>query len=87
MSGKRNLSKLNAQKVAEKLAIGPLHKQVLLAKGTQVNQESSQWVQIADDEFRLMSEWYYIACLNLAKLPQAKSDPAWIARRLNITVD
>lgn len=38
------------------------------------------------DSFNLISNWYYFGILSLAETKNFKSDPAWIAKRLNIKV-
>lgn len=39
------------------------------------------------DRFRILSDWYHIAVLDLTLLKQFKPDPAWIASELGITID
>jgi uncharacterized protein (TIGR02147 family) len=85
LSGKRTLSKLNAKKIAETISFSEVHKQNLLANKN--DKEKQRWIQIANDEFQMLSEWHHLACLNLAKLPRAKSDPRWIADRLGISLE
>jgi uncharacterized protein (TIGR02147 family) len=48
----------------------------------QIRQEPSQTLQL--DAFRVISDWYHFALLELTLLPSFKSEPAWIARKLGI---
>ncbi len=41
--------------------------------------------KLGDDEFRLISDWYHSAMLELLRLPFHKTDPHWIAASLRIT--
>jgi len=89
LSRKRDLSKRNALKVADRLALSPSQTSQLLSqiRGQQadgVDVEERQLLQ--EDTFKLMSDWYYIAILNLAKLADNRSDPAWVASRLDISL-
>jgi uncharacterized protein (TIGR02147 family) len=39
------------------------------------------------DRFRILSDWYHLPLLELTYTKDFKSDPAWIAKRLAISVD
>ena len=41
--------------------------------------------QIKEDEFELISEWYFIAILNLAQVKNHKAYSDWIAQKLGIS--
>lgn len=85
LSGKRELSKNNLVKVLQNIDLQPELKNSLLKKES-VKPQTSEDVHrlLLDDQFRLISDWYYIAILNLAKLRVNKASPKWIATRLNI---
>ncbi len=85
LSGKRELSKSNLLKVLQNIELPSELKNGLLKKET-IKPATSEDVRhlLLDDQFRLISDWYYIAILNLAKLRMNKSDPKWISKRLNI---
>ena len=85
LSGKRDLSKNNLVKVLQNIELPPDLKNSLLKKES-IKPQTSEEVHrlLLDDQFRLISDWYYIAILNLAKLPINKASPKWIAKRLNI---
>lgn len=85
LSGKRELSKSNLMKVLQNIELPPELKNALIKK-EMVKPQTSEDVHrlLLDDQFKLISDWYYIAILNLAKLKINKADPKWIAKRLNI---
>lgn len=48
--------------------------------------EVSEYLQIQEDTFRLLSEWYYYAILELVQVRGFKHDARWIGRKLGLTV-
>ncbi|WP_413292407.1 DUF4423 domain-containing protein [Bdellovibrio sp. HCB185ZH] len=86
MGDRRSLSKTNLEKVMERLLVSPLEKELLWAEYKQGSKkvEIDDRLLMEEDTFRLMSDWYYVAILNLAKLPDNKANPRWIAKRLGI---
>lgn len=51
--------------------------------------DSVDWSEhelIQEDVFRLMSDWYYFAILNLARVPDNRAEPEWIADRLGLSM-
>lgn len=47
--------------------------------------ESKPARQVGLDEFRIISDWYHTAILELTHLPDFKADPRWIAKQLRIS--
>jgi transcriptional regulator with XRE-family HTH domain len=93
LSGKRDFKKKSALRVADKLAMPPDHVQRMLAQargdpeaGDGATFDEGEYQLVQDDIFRMMSEWYYFAILNLAKLPDHRADSRWISARLGISV-
>ncbi len=86
MGDRRSLSKTNLEKVMERLLVSPLEKELLWAEYKQgvTKVEVSERLMIEEDTFRLISDWYYLAILNLAKLPENRATAQWIAKRLGI---
>lgn len=85
LSGKRELSKNNLVKVLQNVELLPELKNILLKKDCQKPATPEDLHQLLlEDQFKLISDWYYIAILNLAKLKSNKANPQWIAKRLNI---
>jgi len=85
LAGKRDLSPKNLEKLTTALALSPQQKEDLEhnRKKSKKNGQN-ELTLIAEDEFRLISDWYYLAVLNLAKLKDNRSDPNWITDRLGI---
>ncbi len=42
-------------------------------------------MSLQEDQFRVVSDWYHFAILNLAKLKRNRATPEWIAERLGIS--
>ena len=85
---KRKLSRKNLQKIAKKLALSPKEESALLLEGKGTKKPTIaeiETIQLAEDTFRLISEWHYMAILNLTKIKNNKADSKWIANRLGIT--
>jgi transcriptional regulator with XRE-family HTH domain len=56
-------------------------------KPSQIKSRGLSHEELRDDEFKLISDWACFAIMNLAKLSTCKSDPKWIAKRLNISAE
>jgi uncharacterized protein (TIGR02147 family) len=82
LSGKRQLSKSNTLKIIQTLRLSQAEKESLLDNNRPVVLDERQL--LAEDEFKLIADWYYLAILNLSRLKTNKADPNWIAERLNI---
>jgi len=85
---KRKLSRKNLQKIAKKLALSPKEENALLLEGKGTKKPTIaeiETIQLAEDTFRLISEWHYIAILNLAKIKNNQASAKWIATRLGIS--
>jgi len=89
ISGKRNLTRRQAGKLVEKLALSPGEKRSFLTSAfpeivqTETNQETKRRL-LREDEFRVISEWYHFAILHLGEISPNNTNPAWIAKRLGI---
>lgn len=88
VSGKRPLTLKTFEKVARELMLSPIEKKrALEALAQSVAQElHPNNLQMKEDEFRLVSDWYHFAILSLTKVKGAKKDPVWIAKRLGIAI-
>ncbi len=47
----------------------------------------SEFALLEVDRFRILSEWYHIAILDLTLVKQFKPDAAWVSKELGITTD
>jgi uncharacterized protein (TIGR02147 family) len=81
MSGKRGVSVKRLNQILERLSLP-----VSELKGLIQTKGERDASVLKDDEFKLISEWYHFAILSLGELKTCKTDPRWIARRLNIPV-
>ncbi|MBY0554713.1 DUF4423 domain-containing protein [bacterium] len=85
MSGKRELSPSNLLKVLQNLQITAEQKEALLKKDDKIKRSPQEEHQIlAEDEFKLIADWYYVAILNLAKIKTNKATPEWVSERLGL---
>lgn len=85
MSGKRKLSKSNLMKVLQSLDLTAEQKKALsgvVPKRERTAEEEHQL--LLEDQFKLISDWYYLGILNLAKIKNNKADSHWIADRLGL---
>ena len=89
LANKRNISKRNIFKIAEKLSWTPGQVEQILSQGKPTNHSAKrelERVQLEDDSFRLISDWYFLATLNLAKIKSNFADALWVSKRLEISV-
>lgn len=90
MSGKRNFTAPVLRQLAAKLALSPESERSMIAQtlssGSPEERGRKDRMRLAEDEFRLISDWYHFAILSLTKVRGAKTDPAWIAERLGLSV-
>lgn len=83
LQNKRNLSLRTAKKVAIKLCLSPMQTRTLLT-GLGYVHDTAARSEISDDTFHLISDWYYLAILNLGGCEKSSADSKRIARRLGI---
>ncbi len=86
LSGKRELSRKNALRVAEKLALSPAETNYLLNElgfRADKGREAKEFLQLDEDTFRLVSNWYYFPILSLCQI--GKTDAKVLAQCLGIT--
>jgi hypothetical protein len=87
LSAKRHFSKKNVARIVAKLGWSPLQEKAFLetVAGHTPSRNPAEQLILADDRFQFISEWYYLAILNLARLPHAKASATWIAKHTGIT--
>ena len=90
LSGKRNFSKKNALLVSEKMAFSPNQYDAMMSSlkshSLTVSDEQREYVQVKEDEFKLISNWYYMAILTLSKQKNVSASCSELALRLGITI-
>lgn len=84
LARKRELSKKNRQSVIEKMRLSPTEQESLWISARPNSTVKTTYGQIAEDTFRIISDWVSLATLNLAHLKSNKADAGWIAKRLGI---
>ena len=99
---KQGLSKETAFKIAQKLRIkghekdkfidlvlasdARSKKEKILASGRLKKQELLDKKELQEDYFKLISEWYYYAILELVTIDEFTSDHSWISKELGISI-
>ncbi len=91
MTGKRTVTLASLRKIVEKAGLSPMEQENLfreiLAEGSRAPLPASLPRKLlAEDQFRLMADWYHLAILALCDTHCPKADPRWIARKLEIPV-
>ena len=92
LNGKRFVSKKVAQKICDKLLLDPQEKSEIVGLFPEIKKEilnnttlEPNYLQLQSDQFRVISDWYYLAILSLIKIRGFKQKPQWISRRLGIS--
>jgi uncharacterized protein (TIGR02147 family) len=92
LNGRRPLSQKLRDKIGLALNLPPEEIVTFRAKphGNFLNADSSNddssYHQLAMDSFHIISDWYHYGLLQLMRTKNFKQDPAWIAKRLDITL-
>lgn len=86
LSEKRNFSKKNALTVAEKLGFTPgqIDAMLITILAIVAKDRDENVHQLLEDEFCLISEWYHLAILSMAKTGKVKWDAGSIAKTLGL---
>ena len=79
------LSRKNLERVASRLALSPVEAKRIL--GLKLGQDflDAERVQLGEDTFSIISDWYHYAILSLARIKNTSADPKLVARRLGIS--
>jgi hypothetical protein len=84
LSGKRAPSRNAVVEICQRLSATPRDLKLIgVAPGINDTDEA---FQLSIDTFSVMSDWYHFAVLELTFVENFKSDPAWIASQLKISV-
>ena len=94
MNGKRKVSRKRTLQFSQALQLDDQITDALLqnAAGSSEKQKLSQadekvsFAILELDRFRMMSQWYYIAIMDLTLLERFESTPEWIAQELGISI-
>src|SRR4051812_6449760 len=78
LSGTRQVSDKIVFRFANKIGASPL---------TSPQESTSvDYQRLSEDMFTAISDWHHFAILDLTLIKNFKSDPAWIAKKLDISV-
>lgn len=102
LNQKQGLSESTAKIISEKLGLSSHESETFLSLVTASDARSRQTRMKAqkalaekfteahqlfeEDQFRLISDWYYLAFIDLAQTQSFKANSKWIAKRLGISV-
>lgn len=90
LTGKRTITVKTLKKITDRLDYSPIERTDIMLKLTASENEAgadSQKMQMLEDQFQIISDWYHFAILSLTKIKGASPDPRWIASRLGISVE
>lgn len=77
LADKANIGKKVKGKIIDHLRLSP-------ALVTKLEEEASDYFEINDDQFQVISDWHYFAILSLSKTPEARYCEKWVSERLGI---
>lgn len=87
LNDKRKLSLTTLEKISKGLNFTPKENNHFLKINNFEIKNESEYLEIADKDFSLISEWYFIAILCLAQMPNIPANSKYIANRFNIKID
>ncbi len=83
MRGERRLSTYHIESISTCLSLDEAT--IKFLKKDDINTSERNRLVLLEDEFRVIKDWYYLAILNLAKLPNNQCCADWIAERLGLS--
>ncbi len=88
LSGKRVLSHATKQRIAPKIFLSPQETIEFFGNDfpNSASLASDDRVTLNQDQFHLISDWWYFGLLNLIKMRGFKSHFGWMAKRLGLSV-
>jgi transcriptional regulator with XRE-family HTH domain len=91
LNGKRRVSVKMAEKILHGLNIPPDEVMPVIklfsTNGQNLkNSQKFEFSELANDQFKIISNWYHFAILSLTETEDFRNDPRWIADRLNVRV-
>jgi uncharacterized protein (TIGR02147 family) len=97
LKGERRVSAKMAAKIAERLLLSPSDRASLIGlfpkrvrrkhDDAERAAEREEALRLTADQFHAIAEWTHFAILSLVRTRDFRSDPAWIAERLEIRPD
>jgi transcriptional regulator with XRE-family HTH domain len=88
LKGKRPLSNSLKRRMAQKLMLSPQESLTFFQHDLPqpMGITSDARMTLSQDQFHLISDWWYFGLLNLIKTSNFKNHAGWMARRLGLTV-
>jgi uncharacterized protein (TIGR02147 family) len=88
LKGKRPLSNSLKLRIAPKLLLSPQETHQFFHNDLpqKIAVTSDERIALSQDQFHLISDWWYFGLLNLLKVRGFKNQTAWMARRLGLTI-
>lgn len=89
INGKRPLTRKMCERLLSRLDIEPSEYDYFLGKATSLKarKEFDSYATLDGDAFKVISDWYHYAILELTHVEGFQGDPKWIARVLGISVN
>ena len=86
LRGRRAISASMVDRLAPRLGMDPEESRIVRNSAKKGKLPAHEFAQLSADTFRVISDWYHYAILELTTLHQFHGNTAWIARTLGITV-
>ncbi len=89
LNGKRTFTPLIKKKIAERLMLSPQETLDFFGSDLPGKMKSTpdNRLTLSQDQFHLISEWWYFALLCLAKTKNFKNRPEWMSKRLGLSLN
>lgn len=91
LNDKRRVSPKLAARILDSLSVSPVEKTELLGlfagkTPSSIPSAKNSLTELANDQFKVIANWYHFAILSLAETKDFRDDSQWIADRLNIRI-
>jgi uncharacterized protein (TIGR02147 family) len=84
LSGKRKLTDKMCQRLGLRLGFSPIKMRTLTRKFSEVTTSFDHFGKLEDDAFKVISDWYYYAILELTYCDEFKGSTRWISKVLDL---
>ena len=86
LRGKRSLNLKTKKRILENLEFSPRERNDFLEDDliAPLEKPTLEYMQLSQDQFHLISDWWHFGLLNLVKTKSFKPDIFWIGQRLNL---
>lgn len=85
LGGKRKLTQKMCDRLGAKLGFGPLKMRTLMKSVKREEKSFGAFNKLEEDAFKVITDWYYYAILELTTCDEFQPKPLWISRVLGIT--